>query len=74
MAKNRRKREKRTAPGGEMTGYAFIYWNEMEERYELKINNKLIGYTSGEDKAEHEIGKETLGKMVKVKGYKVVEA
>lgn len=74
MAKKRRKREETTAPGGEMVGYAFLYWNDSEERYELKINNKLIGYTSGEDRAEHDIGKETLGKMAKVKGYTVLDA
>ena len=74
MAKKKRKREKNTAPGGEMTGYAFLYWSESDKRYELKIDNKLKAYTSGDNQEEHDKGKETLRNMVKEKGYTVLDA
>lgn len=60
--------------GGEMGGIAFIYWNEIEKRFELKIDNKLKAHSSGENKLEHLEGKENLGKIAEEKGYTVIYA
>lgn len=61
------------AIGGEMGGLAFIYHNEIEKRYELKIDNKLKAYSSGKDEEEHKIGKQRLRLMAIEKGYRVVD-
>lgn len=58
---------------GELSGLAFIYWNEVEDRYELKIENKLKAYSSGKDAEEHKIGKQKLRLMAIEKGYRVAD-
>lgn len=60
--------------GGEAAHMAFIYWSEQESRFELKIDNILKGYTSGEEDPEHVEGKAILSKMAEDKGYTVIES
>lgn len=77
--KKRREREpmkkdkdKAKAVGGEMVGIAFIYWSDTDNRYELKIDNKLKGYSSGAKDPDHSTGRETLKKIAEDKGYTVL--
>jgi hypothetical protein len=45
--------------------------NETENRYELHIDGKLIGYTTGANEDEHKIGASTLKDMAEEKGHSV---
>jgi hypothetical protein len=71
MAKDKRKRK---TLGGDLYGMAFIYWNEIEKRYELKIENKLKAYTQGETKEDHDEAKKELRRLAEEKGYTVYDA
>lgn len=77
MAKTKDKKRKEkeiTAPGGEMKSLAFIYWSELDKRYEMKIDNKLKAFTEGRSEKEHDNGKNNLEAMAEEKGYKVIFA
>jgi hypothetical protein len=57
----------------EVKGIAFIYKGK-GDRWELKIDNTLKGYTQGDNEAEHEIGKAKLRLLAEEKGYTVYES
>lgn len=68
-----KKEKKQPKPiGGEMVGLAFIYWSDEDKRYELKIDNKLKGYTNGVKDPDHSTGRDTLKKIAMDKGYEVL--
>lgn len=45
--------------------------NETDQRYELHIEGKLIGYTEGTPE-DHEIGARNLVKLAEEKGHTVI--
>lgn len=51
---------------------AKISWQAQDERYELRILNKLKAYTEGTTRAEHDAAKKELASLAHERGYTVI--
>jgi hypothetical protein len=60
-------------PSGEVLGFAFIYWNEIQKRYELKLENRLKAFAIGVTAETQELGKQQMITYAKDNGYSVYE-
>lgn len=74
MGKKKRKIKDSTVPAGEVAGFAFSYWSNALNRFELKIANELEAHTEGKDIQEHEEAREKMERMAEEKGYRVLRS
>ena len=52
---------------------AKVSWSELNQRYELRVLNKLVACSQGVTMEEHATGKAELVELGRSKGYEVVE-
>lgn len=69
MAKRKKFKSPLKNQTGEVFNIAFIYHNEMDNRWELKIGNKLKGHCAGD--SEDKAAVKALRNEVEPKGYTV---
>ena len=52
---------------------AKVSWNEADQRYELRVLNKMVACSQGVTSEELEEDKAELIKIAKFRGYEVIE-